>query len=42
MKSTVGILGRFANLRNLKCLSSNTYVGEAGDGTKIFTYSWDL
>lgn len=26
MKSMVRILGRFANLRNLKCLSSNTYV----------------
>lgn len=37
VKSTVGILGRFANLRNLKCLSSNTYVGEAGDGMKIST-----
>ena len=42
VKSTVGILGRFANLRNLKCFSSKTYVGEAGDGMKIFTYSWDL
>ena len=37
MQSRIGVLGRFAILRNLKCLSSNTYVGEAGDGMKIFT-----